>query len=174
MIAGISYVVFPAYARIAHDPARFKPAFLRSSRWATLVSAPLGLILGSVGEPLAIIAFGERWRSAGEVTAAICLLIPVKRSRAIIGEGFKGAGIPAKRDQVIAIRSRQVRSRCSSSRPPAGLFGVGIGISVDAIVGASVAIALASSTLEIPSIAPRCDRPELVVAATIMAAVRPG
>ena len=55
--------------------------------------------------------------------------------------------------------------------PTVGLFGVGIGISVDAIVGASVAIALASSTLEIPRRSLLAAIGPQLVAATIMAAV---
>jgi PST family polysaccharide transporter len=171
MIAGISYVVFPAYARIAHDPARFNPAFVRSLRWATLVAAPIGLILAPLGEPLAIIAFGEPWRSAGEVTAAICLFIPAQAIAAIIGEGFKGAGIPAKRTRVIVIAVASGAIAMLVLAPTVGLFGVGIGISVDAIVGASVAIALASSTLEIPRRSLLAAIGPQLVAATIMAAV---
>ena len=102
---------------------------------------PIGLILAPLGEPLAIIAFGERWSLAGEVTAAICLFIPAQTIAAEIGEGFKGTGIPAKRTRRERDRGhRRARSRCSPSRRCSGLFGVGIGISVDAIAGATVAI----------------------------------
>jgi hypothetical protein len=54
--------------------------------------------------------------------------------------------------------------------PAIGLFGVGIGISVDAITGAAVAIAIASRTMEIPirsflvSIAPAAGAAVLMVA----------
>jgi PST family polysaccharide transporter len=150
LVAGISYVVFPAFARISRDHARFMPAFLRSLRWATLIAMPIGLILAPLGEPLAIIAFGERWRVAGEVTAAICLFIPAQTIVAIIGESFKAAGIPAKRTRVNLIAVGSGALTMLVLAPTIGLFGVGIGISVDALVGAAVSIALASGVMEIP------------------------
>lgn len=150
LVTGVSYVIFPAFARIASDRSRFKPAFLRSLRWAAMVAMPIGLILAPLGEPLAIIAFGERWRLAGEVTAAICLFIPAQTIASVIGEGFKGTGVPAKRTRVNAIAVVTGTITMIALAPPLGLFGVGIGISVDALAGASVAIALASGAMEIP------------------------
>ncbi|HET6830681.1 MAG TPA: oligosaccharide flippase family protein, partial [Solirubrobacterales bacterium] len=170
LVTGVSYVIFPAFARIADDRARFKPAFLRSLRWAMLIAMPIGLILAPLGEPLAIIAFGERWSLAGEVTAAICLFIPAQTIAAVIGEGFKGTGIPAKRTRVNAIAVAAGAITMVALTPPFGLFGVGVGISVDALAGATVAIAIASGTMEIPvrsflaTIAPAAGAALLMVA----------
>ena len=111
---------------------------------------PLGLILVPLGEPLAIVVFGERWSLAGEVTAAIALFIPAQTIAAEIGEGFKAAGIPAKRTRVNAIAVTAGAITMLALTPLLGLFGVGVGISVDAIAGATVAIVLASRAMEIP------------------------
>ena len=145
LVAGVSYVVFPAFARIAADRERFRPALLRTLRWSSVVAMPIGLILAPLGEPLAIVAFGERWSVAGEVTAAICLFIPAQTIAAEIGEGFKAAGIPAKRTHVNAIAVIAGGITMLALTPLIGLFGVGIGISVDAIAGAAVAISLAAA-----------------------------
>jgi PST family polysaccharide transporter len=150
IVTGISYVIFPAFARIANDRSRFMPALLRSLRWTALASMPIGMILAPLGEPLAIVVFGERWSLAGEVTAAICLYIPAQTIAAVIGEGFKGTGIPAKRTRVNAIAVTAGAITMIALTPPLGLFGVGIGMSVDAIAGATVAIALLSGAMEIP------------------------
>jgi PST family polysaccharide transporter len=150
LIAGISYVIFPAFARISSDRSRFTPAFLRSLRWSALVAMPIGMILAPLGEPLAIIAFGERWSLAGEVTAAICLFIPAQTIAAVIGEGFKGTGVPEKRTRVNAVAVTAGAVTMVALAPIWGLFGVGIGISVDSVAGATMAIALATGTLEIP------------------------
>ncbi|GIK78202.1 MAG: hypothetical protein BroJett022_18920 [Actinomycetes bacterium] len=150
LVAGIAYVIFPAFARIARDRSRFRPALLQTLRWSSVVAMPMGLILAPLGEPLAIIAFGERWSLAGEVTAAICLYIPAQAIAAEIGEGFKAAGIPAKRTRVNAIAVAAGGLTMLALTPALGLFGVGIGISVDAVAGATVAIALARGAMEIP------------------------
>jgi O-antigen/teichoic acid export membrane protein len=132
---------------------------------------PLGLILAPLGEPLAIVVFGERWSVAGQVTAAICLFIPAQTVAAEIGEGFKAAGIPAKRTRVNAIAVVTGGLTMLALTPLIGLYGVGVGISVDAIAGASVAIALARGAMEIPvrsflvAIAPAAGAALVMVAA---------
>jgi PST family polysaccharide transporter len=151
LVAGISFVVFPAFARIATDRERFRPALLQTLRWSSVVAMPLGLILAPLGEPLAIVVFGERWSVAGEITAAICLFIPAQTIAAEIGEGFKGTGIPAKRTRVNAIAVTAGAVAMLALTPVIGLYGVGVGISVDAIVGAGVAITLARGAMEIPA-----------------------
>jgi PST family polysaccharide transporter len=151
LVAGISYVIFPAFARIAADSKRFRPALLRTLRWSSVIAMPLGLILVPLGEPLAIVAFGERWSLAGEVTAAISVFIPAQTIAAEIGEGFKAAGIPGKRTRVNTIAVTSGAITMLALTPLLGLFGVGIGISVDAIAGATVAIVLASRAMEIPA-----------------------
>ncbi len=150
LVAGVSYVIFPAFARIAGDRDRFAPALLRTLRWSSVLAMPMGLMLAPLGEPLAIIAFGQQWALAGEITAAICLFIPAQTIAAEIGEGFKAAGIPSKRTLVNAIAVASGAVAMLALTPLIGLFGVGIGISVDAIAGAAVAISLASRTMEIP------------------------
>jgi PST family polysaccharide transporter len=171
LVAGISYVIFPAFARIATDRDRFRPALLRTLRWSSVVAMPLGLILAPLGEPLAIVVFGERWSVAGQVTAAICLFIPAQTIAAEIGEGFKAAGIPAKRTRVNAIAVIAGGLTMLTLTPLIGLYGVGAGISVDAIAGASVAILLARGTMEIPvrsflvAIAPAAGAALVMVAA---------
>ena len=150
LVAGISYVIFPAFSRISSDPARFKPAFLRSLRWATLVAMPIGLILAPLGEPLAILAFGERWREAGEVTAAVCLFIPAQTIAAVTGEGFKGIGLPAQRTRVNLIGVITGAAAMLALTPAFGLYGVGAGISIDALAGAAAAVALAVRMMDMP------------------------
>ena len=150
LIAGISYVVFPAYARISADPKRFLPAFLRSLRWAALVAMPIGLILAPLGEPLAILAFGERWALAGEVTVALCLFIPAQTIASEIGEGFKGTGNPATRTVVIVIGVASGAAAMAILAPIFGLIGVAAGISIDATVSAICAVILARRVMQVP------------------------
>ena len=84
---------------------------------------------------------------------------------------LQGRRIPAKRTRVnvIAVCSGAIAMLIFA--PTLGLFGVGLGISVDAVVGATVAIALASSTMEIPRSALLGAIGPQLGAATIMAAV---
>ena len=72
-LAVASHVLFPAFARISHDRDRLSSAYLRSLRWVMVVSMPASLILFPLGEPLAVILFGEVWRPAGQALMAMCL-----------------------------------------------------------------------------------------------------
>lgn len=140
LVAGISYVIFPAFARISEQAGRFKPAFLRSLRWTTVVAMPIGLILIALGEPLAVLAFGERWREAGEATIALCLFIPAQAIAAVTGEGFKGTGRPAERTKANVVGVLAGVATMAALLPPFGLIGVAIGISVDAIASAAYSV----------------------------------
>jgi O-antigen/teichoic acid export membrane protein len=65
LVSSVTYVVFPAFARIADDEARFQHAFLRTVRWLSVVALPVSLILFPLGEPAVVVLFGERWREGG-------------------------------------------------------------------------------------------------------------
>ena len=65
LVSSVTYVVFPAFARIADDPLRFERAFLRTVRWLSVVAFPVSLIVLPLGEPAVVVLFGERWREGG-------------------------------------------------------------------------------------------------------------
>jgi O-antigen/teichoic acid export membrane protein len=65
LVSSVTYVVFPAFARIADDPLRFERAFMRTVRWLSVVAFPASLILLPLGEPAVVLLFGERWREGG-------------------------------------------------------------------------------------------------------------
>jgi len=65
LISSVTYVIFPAFARIADDEVRFERAFLRTVRWLGVVAFPVSLALFPLGEPAIVVLFGERWREAG-------------------------------------------------------------------------------------------------------------
>jgi O-antigen/teichoic acid export membrane protein len=65
LVSSVTYVVFPAFARIADDPSRFEHAFLRTVRWLSVVAFPASMILLPLGEPAVVVLFGETWREGG-------------------------------------------------------------------------------------------------------------
>ncbi|HUT77849.1 MAG TPA: oligosaccharide flippase family protein, partial [Polyangia bacterium] len=150
LVTGVSYVVFPAFARISQDGRRLKVALLKSLRWTAMVSMPIGLILIALGEPLAILVFGERWSEAGEATRALCLFIPAQAIAAVLGEGFKGAGQPPERTKVNIAGVLAGVATMAALLPLWGLIGVAIGISVDAIVSAGFSISRTRRALGVP------------------------
>ena len=92
MVAAVAYVLFPALARIASDSDRFGRAVLQSFRSGCFTAFPVSLILVPLGEPLAVLLFGERWRTAGQVIAVLAPIGAGLALRSISTEVFKAAG----------------------------------------------------------------------------------
>lgn len=150
LVSGVSYVVFPAFARISDDARRFQPAFLRSLRWLMLIAAPIGVILLALGEPLTVLVFGERWEEAGEATRALAIFIPAQIVAQMIGEAFKGTGHPRERTRANLVGVAMGLVAMVALIPPFGLIGVAIGVSVDALAGATFSIWRAHRTIGVP------------------------
>jgi O-antigen/teichoic acid export membrane protein len=148
--AGASYVVFPAFARIADDAARLRAAFLRSLRWMALVAMGLGLLLIPLGEPLAILVFGERWAQAGEAIVALALFVPGRAIASVTGEGFKGAGVPAERTRASVVGVVVGILVMVALVPPFGLIGVAVGVTADALANGLYSIHRAHRAVGMP------------------------
>jgi O-antigen/teichoic acid export membrane protein len=62
--AGVSQILFPAYARLERDRVRLRLAALRTLRLAAAVFVPAGVGIGLLAEPLILVGFGSQWREA--------------------------------------------------------------------------------------------------------------
>jgi O-antigen/teichoic acid export membrane protein len=144
-----SYVVLPAFARISTDRTRFKAAFLRSLRWFGVLAFPIGLILIPLGVPLAVVLFGEVWRSAGEAAMALSAYTIGASVVSVCSEAYKAEGRPRE-----LIRVHTVSMVCATIAAiallPYDLVGVCIGLSLGLLVGAAYALARVGSMIEIP------------------------
>lgn len=87
-----SYVLFPAFSRIAGDPARLKAAFLRALGWIWFAAVPAAALLVALGEPLVVVLLGERWRGAGVALVAMAGYGLGEAMNAVSAESMKGAG----------------------------------------------------------------------------------
>ena len=70
IMAAASYVLFPAFARIATDQARFHASILRALRWMAILALADGLIMIPLGERTTL-AFGSVWADAGKAAMAL-------------------------------------------------------------------------------------------------------
>jgi PST family polysaccharide transporter len=134
-LAVASHVLFPAFARISHDRERLGLASLRALRWVMVVAMPASLILFPLGEPLAVILFGDVWRSAGRALQFMCLFAGANSLLSICLEGAKASGRPAVLARVQAF-SVVVTVGAMVALLPLGLDGVAAGLSVGAVAGA--------------------------------------
>ena len=87
-------LVFPAFSKLREDLDRFRRAYLRSLRFITVVSAPIGFGLAAVSGTVVHVVYGERWHTAGPVVAIVALMGLVLSVSATMGEVMKAAGHP--------------------------------------------------------------------------------
>jgi PST family polysaccharide transporter len=149
LLAGAGYVLFPAFSRIATEAERLRGAFLRSLRWVCVLAFPAGLVFVPLGEPLAVVIFGEVWRPAGEALVAMCLF-PIGGMLAnVVSEALKAIGEPRLLTRMHAVTSG-VMIAAMLALIPAGLTAVSAGMSIGAMAGGVYALFLARGALGIP------------------------
>jgi O-antigen/teichoic acid export membrane protein len=133
MLAAGSYVLFPAFARIATDMERFERGFLRSLRWMCLVGFPAGLIMVPLGEPLAVTLFGDVWRPAGIAASFMCLYCGGNCLSSVAAEAIKAHGKTSALTKINTV-STVVTVVTMGALLVFGLNGVAAGVSIGAIV----------------------------------------
>ena len=93
-----THALFPALARIADEPARFRVSFLRAIRLMAVLVIPTGVALIPLGEQIAVTFFGESWRSTGNVLAALAGVTVSIPLLTLANDVFQAAG----RTQLVA------------------------------------------------------------------------
>jgi O-antigen/teichoic acid export membrane protein len=139
LVAAGSYVLFPAFARIAENRERFERGFMRSLRWLCFISFPVGMLLLPLGEPLAVLLFGETWHPAGEALAAMCVFPCASTLSSIASEALKADGKPQRLTRMHAVTTVST-ALLMLALLPLGLNGVAAGLSAGAVIGGAYAI----------------------------------
>jgi O-antigen/teichoic acid export membrane protein/O-antigen ligase len=139
VVEGVSYVLLPSFARIAHDRERFQAAVRRAVRAVWAVSVPAGLIMFSLGAPAMTTVFGHRWHQAGYALMALSVCVAVGSLESIASEAWKASGrvglLPRMHGLSLALTVVLVAASL-----PLGLVGVCAAISVTAAVVGAYAV----------------------------------
>ena len=141
LVAGASYVLFPAFSRIATDPVRFESAFMRSLRWMAFAAFPAGFLLLGLGEPLAVVLFGSVWQPAGVATMAMFGYTAGGALSSIASEAVKAYGRPDLLTRMHALTTF-LTAGLMGAMLPLGLNGVAAALSIGWSVSAVYAIQL--------------------------------
>lgn len=138
-----SYALFPAFSRIAGEPARLKRAFLRALGWIWFAAAPVTALTVSIGVPLVVVLLGEQWRGAGVVAVAMAGFGLGEAMNSVAGESMKGAG----RSQLLnwmTLTGLVVGIALLVLLLPLGLVGIGLAISGAALSAGVLGLFLAA------------------------------
>jgi O-antigen/teichoic acid export membrane protein len=149
LVSSTSYVLFPAFARISDDRARFRQAFLRALRGVCIVSFPASLILFPLGEPGVVLVFGDQWQQAGAALTAMCGYTAGHAFVSLGGETFKAAGRPQLLPRMHGL-SAGLTAILMLALLPFGLIGVATALSLRAAGTAVYAMWTTGKVLELP------------------------
>lgn len=135
--------LFPAFSRIAGDAERLRPAFLRALKWAMLGAAAMSALMVALGEPAVVVLFGDKWRDAGVVVIAMAGLGVGKAIISVSEEAIKGAGRTQRLNWYTAVEVAVGIGLLLALIGPLGLVGVGLSVSITALVVAVTCLYLA-------------------------------
>ena len=146
VLMACAWTIQPTLLRLADEPARAREVALRSFRLVTFVAFPIGAAFIPFGVPIAVLLFGDAWRGAGIVMAALSGMGIALALEAVSIEIFKVTGRPDILPRLhglwavlsIALVIALVRF---------GAVGAGIAWSLSTAIVALVAVAVVPRTL---------------------------
>jgi O-antigen/teichoic acid export membrane protein len=170
LVDSVSYVLFPALARISDDEERFRRGSLKALRWLGVVAFPASLVLLALGEPLVVALFGERWRPAGRAVMAMSMLTAGRSLFSLAVHMVAAAGRPQLVLQMHAVAAVALLT-ATVGLLEFGLIGVAAAVSLSSIVAAVYALVRAARVAGLPlgAVARQLQPP--LLAALVMAAV---
>ena len=80
VLAPISHVLFPAFARMRAEPVRLRAAYLRAQGLVCLIAMPIGFGLAATAEQLIIIVLGKTWLPAAAVVQILAIGFAIQRT----------------------------------------------------------------------------------------------
>lgn len=135
-----SYVLLPALVRIAHDRERLRDAARELLAAVAAVALPVSLMMLPLGEALAVLLLGPKWRPAGHAVAALCGLLIGRATISVTSEIFKAVGRPNLLVRMHFVSLCTMAAFVGAAVAPFGLVGVGVAVSVSQCVTAAYAL----------------------------------
>jgi PST family polysaccharide transporter len=145
-----SYVILPAFARLASAPARLAGAARRAFRLTYVAVVPAGAACLPLGVPVAVILLGDRWRLAGHAVAGLCGFVLGAALLSICGELMKAMGA-LRLGLIVQIQwFALVAVTVVTASLTWGVVGVAVALSVSTCVNAVYSMVKIAHHLEMP------------------------
>ena len=137
-----SYVLFPAFSRLAGDRERFCSAFLRALQVLWCLMVPVACFIIAAGEPAVTVLLGEKWRGAGVMLVALAGVGPGVALMAVGMESIKGFGRTRLLHWVTLV-STALGIGLLFLLLRFGLTGVGLALSISSLTAGMLSVLLA-------------------------------
>ena len=146
-----SYVLLPAFAQLSgeRERDRFRPAFLRALRWTSTIALPTSFAFLPLGEPVAVLLLGERWREAGQALSALCAYSAGGAVVSVASEGLKAWGRPDFLPR-IHLFGAILAAALMLALLPVGLVGIAAAVSIASAAVAVYALRAVGRAVDIP------------------------
>jgi O-antigen/teichoic acid export membrane protein len=144
-----AYVLFPGLARIAHDPGRFRRAFLDSLAVMYVLALPVALLLLVLADDLVLLMLGPDWPLAADAVRGLAGLCIGQSLASLASEVFKAAGRPS-----LLVRLHTLAFAASVVLLPALVWadvaGIALAVSIVALTQGVWAVRRAAQLVEAP------------------------
>ncbi|MGU3499865.1 oligosaccharide flippase family protein [Mycobacterium sp. C31M] len=137
-----SYVLFPAFSRLAADPERFRSAFLRALQVLWCLMVPVACFIIAAGEPLVAVLLGETWRGAGVMLVALAGIGPGVALMAVGMESIKGIG-RTRLLHWVTLLGTVLAIGLLLALLPLGVAGVGLALSISCLSAGVISLLIA-------------------------------
>lgn len=137
-----SYVLFPAFSRIAGDAERFRSAFLRALTWIWFAALPVAALMVALAPPAVPLLLGDQWQPAGHAAAAMAGIGLGVALMSAAAEAVKGAGRSHLLNWMTAL-SLALGLPLLILLIPFGLVGVGVALSLSYLTVGLLSLGLA-------------------------------
>lgn len=149
MVNIASYVLLPALAQLSGERERFRVAFLRALRWTSAIALPASFVFLPLGEPIAVLLLGERWREAGQALSALCAYSAGGAVVSVASEGLKAWGRPDFLPR-IHLFGAILAAALMLALLPFGLVGIAAAVSIASAAVALYALRAVGRAVDIP------------------------
>ncbi|HEY3727563.1 MAG TPA: oligosaccharide flippase family protein [Solirubrobacteraceae bacterium] len=135
-----AYVLLPALARMAHQPERLATSVRRVFELLAATALPLSLSLLPLGEPVAVLLLGPRWRPAGHAIAGLCGILIGIATASVASEVFKAVGRPRILVPMHLVNLCTMVVLVTVAAISIGLVGVAVAVSISQCLTAAYAL----------------------------------
>ncbi|MCV7071977.1 oligosaccharide flippase family protein [Mycolicibacterium rufum] len=137
-----SYILFPAFSRIAGDAERFRSAFLRALTWIWFAALPVAALIIALAPSAVPLLLGQQWQPAGRAAAAMAGIGLGVALMSAAAEAVKGAGRSPLLNWMTAL-SLALGIFLLILLIPFGLAGVGVALSLSYLTVGVLSLGLA-------------------------------
>ncbi len=144
-----AYVLLPTLARMSDQRDRLTAAVRHVFDLTFVVAQPMSVAMIPLGVPMAVLALGERWRTAGHVIAGLSFMLLGLATSAIVAEVVKAIGQPKLLVRMHAFSLTVTAALVIASGIRYGPLGVAIAMSLSACISAVYNVRILTGELEL-------------------------